>query len=302
MNKLQFNKHHSMENIQPFISIVIANYNYGHLLPAALDSIICQDCNDYEIIVVDGGSKDNSVEVIKKYEKYISWWVSEPDKGQSNAFNKGFSHSKGKFLTWLNADDILLPGTIREVKRKLISHPEAMWATGNLVRFLHSDGSIIEAPWGPHYLPKWLQGPGRITVSFGPTTFWSREIYDKLGPIDETLQYAMDIDYWYRIDMAGYKQIRINKACWGFRMHENSKTAEYGNHEKTDIGKNILLKEKKYIAERNNYHPKLFWRYVGLLMRFIDGSMIKALFNRLFLVNKNLSVIYHINYDILLGK
>ena len=291
-----------MNSQQPFFSIVIANYNYGHLLSAALDSIINQDCSDYEIIVVDGGSKDNSIEVIKRYEKYIAWWVSEPDKGQSEAFNKGFSHSCGKFLTWLNADDILLPGTIREVKRKLIAHPNAKWATGNFVRFLHSDGRIITAPWGPQYLPNWLQGPGRVTISFGPTTFWSREIYDRLGPIDEKLRYAMDIDYWYRIDMAGYKQVRINHTCWGFRMHENSKTAEFGEHEKSSEEKIVLQKEKLFIAEKNNYHPMKFWRYVGLFMRFLDGSIFRALYNKLMLVGKEVIKIYHVEYDLMLDK
>lgn len=289
-----------MNNQQPFLSIVIANYNYGHLLPAALESIITQDCSDYEIIVIDGGSKDNSVEVIKQYENYIAWWVSEPDKGQSNAFNKGFIHSKGKFLTWLNADDLLMPGTIREVKRRLNAHPEAKWATGNFVRFLHKNGIVLSAPWGPHWLPKWLQGPGRVTVSFGPTTFWSREIFDKLGLIDESLHYAMDIDYWYRINMAGYKQVRVNHTCWGFRMHESSKTAEFGEHEKTDNGKIALQKEKRYIIEKNNYHPKLFWRYTGLFMRFIDGSMAKALLNKLVVVGSDIKKRFHINYDILL--
>ena len=171
----------------PFVSIVIANYNYGHLLPAAIESILHQDCDDYEIIVVDGGSSDNSVEVIMRYADHIAWWVSEPDSGQSNAFNKGFAHSRGKFLTWLNADDLLLPGTIKAVKHALESHPECSWATGNMVRFLHTDGKIIEAPWGPNCLPKWLQGTGRQTIFFGPTTFWSREIYDAIGPIDESL-------------------------------------------------------------------------------------------------------------------
>lgn len=285
----------------PFLSIVIANYNFGHLLSAALESIIHQDCDDYEIIVCDGGSKDNSVDVIKKYENHIAWWVSEPDGGQSNAFNKGFAHAKGKFFTWLNADDILLPGTITAVKKALTIHQEASWATGNLVRFLHSDGTIVEAPWGPNYLPRLLQGPGRITVFFGPTTFWSREIYDNVGPLDETLHLAMDVDYWNRIDMAGYKQVRVNHPCWGFRMHEESKTAEFGNHEKSETNKMEMQREKDYIRKKNNYYPKKFWRYIGLFMRCIDCSMLKAVVNRIHLVGKKIQNVYQLDFDILLN-
>lgn len=285
-------------NNRPFLSIVIANYNYGNMLAATLESVIRQNCDDYEIIIVDGGSTDNSVDVIKQYEKYIAWWVSEPDSGQSNAFNKGFSHARGKFFTWLNADDILMPGTIKAVKRTLTSHPNADYATGNVVRFLDSDKTIIEAAWGPHFLPSWLQGKGRTLVYFGPTTFWSREAYEKVGPIDETLHYAMDIDYWIRLNNIGCRQVRVNHYCWGFRMHEASKTAEFGDHEKSDKGKVEMTREKKYIAEKNNYRPSKLWRIVGLGMRALDGSMLKAFYNKKFLVGKNLIKQFGIDYDI----
>lgn len=284
---------------KPFFSIIIANYNFGHLLSASIESILDQDCDDYEIIIVDGGSTDKSVEVIKKYEDFITWWVSEPDTGQSNAFNKGFSHSHGRFLTWLNADDLLLPGTFSAVKLKLQGHPDASWATGNFLRFNHRDGKIIEAPWGPNVLPSWLQGKGRITISFGPTTFWSREAYDEVGPLDENLHLAMDIDYWNRLNMAGYKQVRVNHVCWAFRMHVDSKTAEFEGHEKSEANKLAMAKEKAYIINKNNYHPTKFWRYMGLFMRCVDGSILKAIFNRLFVVGKNIQDLYNIKYNIL---
>lgn len=288
-------------NKRPFFSIVIANYNYGRFLATAIESILHQNCDDYEIIIVDGKSHDNSVDVIKSYEKHLAWWVSEPDTGQSNAFNKGFSQAKGRFLTWLNADDILLPGTLEAVKKALLKKPEASWATGNLVRFLQSNGKIIEAPWGPHFLPGWLQGPGRVTVFFGPTTFWSREAYDRLGPLDETLHLAMDVDYWYRLDMAGYRQVRVNHPCWGFRMHAESKTAEYGEHEKSLSAQTAMAAEKKHIVEKNNYHPKKLWRHIGIALRCIDGSMIKGFLNKHTLVGADIREAYRIDWNISLG-
>lgn len=280
----------------PFVSIIIANYNYGHLLSFALDSILAQDDDDFEIIVVDGGSTDNSVEVIRKYEAHISWWISEPDHGQSEAFNKGFKHAKGKFLTWLNADDLLLPGTILAVKTALRNHPEASWATGNMVRFLHQNGEIIEAPWGPHYLPKWLQGKGRVTISFGPSTFWSRDSYNQIGPINENLHYAMDFDYWTRLNHAGYLQVRVNHFCWGFRMHEVSKTAEFGLHHKSEKENKEISRENNSIAEALNYHPSMMWRFLGLLMRFLDGSMVVALKNRFLVKGENIKECFKLNY------
>ena len=288
-----------MNNNNPFFSIVIANYNYGHLLSSAIESIITQDCDDYELIIVDGGSTDNSVEVIKEYEKYISWWVSEPDKGQSNAFNKGFSHAKGKFFTWLNADDLLLPGTLSAVKSKLMKHPDVLWATGNVLFFLHANGKVLRAPWGPHCLPIWLQGREKVVVSFGPTTFWSQIIYNELGPIDESLHYTMDTDYWVRITYAGYKQLRINHYCWAFRMHEDSKTAEYEGH--LMANRIAEKKEHEYIAIKYTWKTKKNWRYIGLFMRFIDCSMFVAFYNLIKIRGKDVRKVFKLCYDVKIG-
>lgn len=282
----------------PFLSIIIANYNYGSMIGATIESVINQNCDDYELIIVDGGSNDNSVEVIKQYEKNIAWWVSEPDKGQSNAFNKGFSHARGEFITWLNADDILLPGTISAVKAALTSKPSADYATGNFVRFLNSDYTISEAKWGPHYLPYWLQGKGRYSVTFGPTTFWRRSVYEKLGPIDESLHYTMDTEYWARMMMAGHKQVRVNRYCWGFRMHEDSKTAEFGAHERSLKIKQTMDAEHDYIKKKTGYNPTAFWRYMGLAMRVLDGSAFRAIYNSKYIVGKKLTEYFGIKHKL----
>lgn len=292
----------NIKSANPFFSIVIANYNSGKFLSAAIESILHQNCDDYEIIVVDGGSSDNSVEVIKTYANSIAWWVSEPDKGQSNAFNKGFAHASGRFFTWLNADDLLLPGTLKAVKKALESHPYAQWATGNMIRFIQDEGEIIEAPWGPNFLPRWLQGKGRVSVSFGPTTFWSQKAYALIGPLDESLHIAMDIDYWYRLDKAGFRQVRVNHLCWGFRMHEASKTAEFGEHKKEGENKLAIIRENEYVVDKNNYHPLKIWRCISLMMRCFDGSIMKSIFNRCFLVGKKLHDVCDIQYDAMLGK
>lgn len=287
-----------MYQTNPFFSIVIANYNYGKMIGTAIESILHQDCDDYEIIVVDGYSIDNSVDIIKKYEKKLAWWVSEPDNGQSNAFNKGFAHAKGEFITWLNADDILLPGTIRKVKKELLSHPEADYATGNFVRFISDTKEVCQASWGPSYLPKWLQGKGRFNPIYGPTTFWKKSVYDKIGPIDESLHYTMDIDYWARLTMAGHIQVRVNHYCWGFRMHNDSKTAEFGSHERENAVKLKMNKELKYIEEKTGYRPTRFWIYIGYMMRIFDGSALRMILNQYYVKGKNLVDYFKIDYHL----
>ena len=190
-------------------SVVIANYNNGTFLGEAIESVLRQDGADFELIVCDAGSTDGSVAVINQHSEDIAWWCSESDGGQSEAFNKGFSHASGDVLTWLNADDIMMPRTLKAVRRALESHKYADWATGNFLRFRQDDKTIIEAKWGPHILPCWLQGNGFPLQVFGPTTFWRRSAYDEIGPIDEKLHYTMDTDYWQRLIVAGKNRFEL---------------------------------------------------------------------------------------------
>lgn len=274
-----------------FLSIVIANYNYGIFLEDAINSILNQSCDDYEIIIVDGKSTDNSVDIIKKYESKIAWWVSEPDHGQSNAFNKGFRHAKGEFLTWLNADDIMLPDTILNVKKTIRRNPNKDWATGNFVRFNNSTNKIIEVKWGPHFLPYFLQTPNSPDVIFGPSTFFRKSLYERLGPIDENMFFMMDIEYWLRLKMNGYKQVRINHYCWAFRMHEGSKTAEYDGHVANSETKAKKEKERTYMYEKTGFNPSKTLRLIGLVFRLIDGSFFKTAILRFNLLNKDIRVL-----------
>ena len=105
--------------MRPLLSIVIANYNYGLFLEEAIRSVLVQKCPDVELLVVDGGSSDNSVEIIRRYSDDLAWWVSEKDRGQSNAFNKGFAHANGKYLTWLNADDVMPRGCLETITAEM---------------------------------------------------------------------------------------------------------------------------------------------------------------------------------------
>ena len=270
----------------PFFSIVIATYNCANFLEAAIKSVLNQSCQDFELIIVDGGSKDSSVDILQKSQDRIAWWVSEPDAGQSDAFNKGYSHASGRFYTWLNADDILLPDTLQKVKSKLEANPWASWATGNFFRFTESDKRIIEAQWGPHFLPSFLQTPNSPLAIFGPTTFWSCDIYKEIGGLDENLHYAMDTDYWIRIMKAGHKQVRVNHFCWAFRMHENSKTAEFGDHKSSPEVQVKKRAEAVYIFQKSSYKVSKVRRIVGIFMRFVDLSVMRAFYNKLFVVGK----------------
>ena len=289
---------------KPLLSIVIANYNYGRFLEEAILSVLSQSCNDYELIIVDGGSTDNSVEIIKKYEDKIAWWVSEKDKGQSDAFNKGFAHARGKYLTWLNADDIMPNGCLKKIVRELDRHPDCEWFTGNMFRFcevseLVGDGvsgledegqpinaithkpnnrfNIVESPWGPNYLPRFLQGKGMPIAVYGPATIFTKRIFDAAGGMKLHQNFMMDTDLWMRFVMMGVKQRRINCFCWAFRMHVDSKTAEFGDHKLSPEHRAKFEAERKASHEATGYRPSKLLGRLWQLWRLLDGSFVKGL-------------------------
>ena len=120
----------------PKVSIITPSFNQGQFLEASIRSVLEQDYPNLEYIVVDGGSKDDSVEVIKKYQDRLAWWVSEKDKGHADALNKGFSHATGEILAWLNSDDIYFPGAVSEAISILQRHPE--------VGMVYGDADLID--------------------------------------------------------------------------------------------------------------------------------------------------------------
>ena len=210
--------------MSPILSIVIANYNYGRFLEDAIKSVVGQEGFDKcELIIVDGGSTDNSVEVIKRYVNKISWWCSEKDNGQSDAFNKGFAHTRGRLGCWVNADDILLPGTIKAVIDYIAAHPQCEWITGGMV-FFDSDKRVMWMrlglqPWSRmwRWMPGWCIG--------GPSSFFSLERLRMVGGFDIRRYYSMDIDLWYKFFSCSLHPHHINRYFWGFRVHDASKTA-----------------------------------------------------------------------------
>ena len=239
---------------KPLLSIVIANYNYGRFLEEAIQSVLSQSCNDYELIIVDGGSTDNSVEIIKKYEDKIAWWVSEKDKGQSDAFNKGFSRAKGRFLTWLNADDILMPGALQFFAAAVVKYPTCEWFVGGSL-WIDKELKVIRCNRGRGFSV--LRAKSGFVSVWGPSSFFTKELYERAGRINENFFYTMDSDLWYRF----YFDCHVRYRCfatyvWGLRLHECAKMSGH-NFMTTDELKKAKHKWSVIANERATMYLKV---------------------------------------------
>lgn len=261
--------------MSPLFSIVIANYNYGRFLEDAIKSVIAQDMGDLvELIVCDAASTDNSVEVIRKYNRYIAWWCSEKDGGQSAAFNKGFSHATGRFLTWLNADDIFTRGALKAVAKAIEKHPRCEWFAGSS---LWTDADLkIERCFCAHRFSRIKARWNCISVG-GPSSFFTKRLLESVGGVDESLHYVMDTDLWYKFyRVCGVRYCRTKHNVFAYRQHEASKMSG-ADHSETERALNNRLRaicESRRLNERHNLQTGWRSRLAHLLTLSVIDNII----------------------------
>ena len=191
----------------PKISIVTPSFNQGDYIEKTIRSVLLQGYPNLEYIIIDGGSTDQTVDIIKKYEKWIDFWVSEKDRGQSHAINKGVARTSGELLGWLNSDDYYLPGALFKFA---ISYLE-----DTSVGAIYGQGHIVDESGAIVYTPKLVTVTRENLFSwcFGnnfmqPSCLVTRKAWEESGPIDESLNFAMDLQLWIRIaDKFTFKRI-----------------------------------------------------------------------------------------------
>lgn len=186
----------------PRMSIVTPSYNQGQFIEQTIRSVLHQGYPNLEYIIIDGGSIDESVEIIRKYERWLAHWVSEPDDGQAAAINKGMTKSTGQILGWLNSDDFLLPGALRKVAEMSQQDPDAVAWIGGCYR-VRPDGQILSRVLprrlDRHSLADW----SRKGFFYQPSCFFSARAWDSLGGLDEGLDIAFDFDLWLGLAAVG---------------------------------------------------------------------------------------------------
>lgn len=211
----------------PKFTVVTPTYNQGQFIEKTIDSVLSQGYPNLEFIIIDGGSKDNTIEIIKKYEHHLTYWVSEPDRGQSHAINKGFDRATGELLTWLNSDDWYTPGALLTIAHTFQAHPDAGMIVGagrNVDKLGHT---IHDIPAPPEIclnsLFRWCEGGSFLQ----PSSAFSKKAWEAVGQIDENIHIAMDIDLWLRIAKAGFDFVSINHLLSIALSHPDAKTTAY---------------------------------------------------------------------------
>ena len=208
----------------PKITVITPSYNQGHFIKETIESVLNQNYPNLEYIVMDGGSTDGTVKILKSYGKKFTW-VSKKDKGQTDAINQGIIKSTGDIICYLNSDDVFLPNTLNTVAEYFMQHPEAMWATGDYF-IIDADGNKIQS-FVANYKTWLRQKPTMMHLSIAnyiiqPSTFWRKELMEDIGMFDENLHFCMDFDYWMRA-MAKYPLHVLNSHFSLFRIHGSSK-------------------------------------------------------------------------------
>lgn len=252
------------------ISIITPSYNQGKFIEETIKSVINQDYDLLEYIIIDGGSTDNTVDIIKKYEKKITYWVSEKDNGQTHAINKGFELATGDIIAWINSDDMYCEGTLRTIAEFFEKNEEANVVVGNEL-FMNSNGKIYVRKH-PN-ISKWLEKHCMMSI-LQPSTFLRKNVLTHIGYLNEEYQMMMDAEWYTRINRQYPFQV-INKDLSIFRWHSESKSSSSHNsklYKRYIQEATFIIKfTHPYLGKIVNYFPVTVFRlhlWIGFTARF----------------------------------
>ncbi|AFZ59170.1 glycosyltransferase [Anabaena cylindrica FACHB-243] len=263
------------------ISIITPSYNQGHFIEETICSVLDQKYPNLEYIIIDGGSTDNTLDIIKKYEKHLAYWVSEPDKGQTHAINKGLEKATGDIIAYLNSDDYYLPETLFKVAEHFNQFPETDLLHGKC-RYVNQQGEKIGEQFGniqklEEILDLWdVWWKKRQLVQ--PEVFWSRRITETVGLFKEELYFVMDYDYWCRIIKSGgvIKRIDSELTCFRFTAVQKSNQRQKVADELLELVRSILWDRTVPISLKHRLSLQGKWLYQVKFLCQVEQSVISC--------------------------
>ena len=253
----------------PLVSIVTPSFNQGAFIERTLKSVFNQRYPNLEYIIQDGGSRDNTLQIVEKYRSQFKHVASKKDQGQAQAINLGFRHASGDIMAWLNSDDLFLPGTIAYVVNYFSHHPEVDVVYGHRVNIDEQDNEVGCRVMPPHNeeILKWVDYIPQETL------FWRKSIWEKVGgQLDESFRFALDWDLLLRFQKAGANIVRLPRFLGAFRVHAAQKTSswhEIGRQEVNSLRKKIHGREVSEMDVQRHikaYVRRLAW--YKLMYRF----------------------------------
>jgi glycosyltransferase involved in cell wall biosynthesis len=206
----------------PRISIITPSFNQAAFLERTITSVLEQNYPNLEYIVIDGGSSDDSVDIIRKYESKLAFWISEPDQGQTHAINKGLMRATGDWIGWQNSDDIYYPSALRHVALAADQNPKAELIIGDINLIDELDKVIRELKYvRPTYESLLTEG----MVLANQSSFWRRELHDRVGWLDESLHFGFDYEWFLRVLKETDRAVHVTQCFGALRYHDSTKTS-----------------------------------------------------------------------------
>lgn len=231
------------------ITVVMPSYNQGQFIKAALRSLLDQQYPDLEILVLDGGSTDDTVEILRSFGHSITW-TSGPDEGQSDAIATGFTRATRPWLTWLNSDDVQCGEALWRIASAVAAHPDVDVVFGH-GHYMTENGSYLRAyptmdPAAPGGMERQVYAKGYVAQ---PSVFFTRAAYERVGGIDRTLQYCMDYELWCKLACSGARFQRVDADLSGNRWHDAAKTAS----NTLDLLAEVAMVQRRYFGRVSPY-------------------------------------------------
>jgi len=254
----------------PRITVVTPSYNQGEYLEATILSVIGQGYPNLEYIIIDGGSTDNSVSIIRKYESRLHYWVSEPDFGQAAAINKGFGFASGEIFAWLSSDDLYMPQALFYMAENyLSSSSKDCIYFGNCIHFSQKDSELLAS--GSNVVLYSKKYPLHLfDYIIQPSAFWTKSVWLQVGELNTDLHYAFDWKWFLRAEMARVSFRSIDIPLSLYRIHDRHKSAIGGEK-----------RQKEIISIYKQYAGEGIVRLYEKLIRFQKTSSNNSLFQNL---------------------